>query len=231
MKEHFTDLEFGVIYIKRNQRAKNFIARRKSDFIELTTPVYVPLAEIIKTFEQIKPRLRGLRAKPSFLLTPDTTLTTLSFRLKIEQRNIRNYHAVLKDQVLHITCPENVDFENVSLQNTLKNTIESVMRAEAKRIFPLKISKLASMYNFYYKGVSINKSKTRWGSCSSQKKINLSYFCLFLPEHLIDFVILHELCHTIEMNHGSNFWRLLDSVTAGCAKSLTNELKTITTPW
>ncbi len=79
--------------------------------------------------------------------------------------------------------------------------------------------------------MKINKSRTRWGSCSSKKVINLSYYCLFLPEHLIDFVILHELSHTIKMNHGEGFWKLLDSVSGGKAKELTQELKSFKTEW
>ena len=71
----------------------------------------------------------------------------------------------------------------------------------------------------------VNVSKGRWGSCSGRKDINLSCYLALLPPHLRDYVMLHELCHTREMNHGPHFWALLDALTDGKAKALREELK------
>lgn len=64
--------------------------------------------------------------------------------------------------------------------------------------------------------VSIRKQKTRWGSCSSQKNISLNYKLLFMPFELARHVILHELCHTVHMNHSKSFWLLLKSLDEHC---------------
>jgi len=85
------------------------------------------------------------------------------------------------------------------------------------------------LHGFRFSDVKINKSTSRWGSCSFKKSINLSYFCLLLPPHLLDLIVLHELCHTREMNHGDKFWIHLDSVTGNRAKALTLELKKFST--
>ncbi|MDR0825039.1 MAG: M48 family metallopeptidase, partial [Prevotella sp.] len=92
-----------------------------------------------------------------------------------------------------------------------------------------KVKLLAEKHSFQYAIVKINKSRTRWGSCSSMKNINLSFYGMLLPEYLIDFVILHELCHTVEMNHGEKFWALLDKVSDGRSHELTQELKSFKT--
>ena len=84
---------------------------------------------------------------------------------------------------------------------------------------------LAQKYGFTYESVKINSSKGRWGSCSAKRGINLSYFLVLLPQHLIDYVLLHELCHTREMNHGEKFWSILNSVTSGRAHELREELR------
>lgn len=229
-KEFFHD-DLGHICVIPNSRAKRIIARKKNDAIHLTVPLYVSEKEVMHALEQMKSRLLAIESKPKFILNTEISLKTISFSVKIENRNVKNYHASLKDGIFLIICPNIISFDDELIQNTLRNTIEQVMRCEAKRIFSQKIDLLANKYRFKYSKLSINKSKTRWGSCSSTKNINLSYFCMFLPEYLIDFVILHELCHTIEMNHGPKFWEILNQITDNKAELLTTELKKIIIPW
>jgi len=231
MAESIFDKELGVVYIKRNSRAKRAIARRKTDHYELTVPVWFSEKNILDVLREMKPRLSDLQAKPKFIFHPETQFSTMSFTLKIENKEVRNYHVSLQDGILKIICPRISDFEGEKVQNTIRNSIEAIMRQEAKRIFPEKIERLSRLHGFTYTGLSINKSKSRWGSCSSKKKLNLSYYCLFLPEYLIDFVILHELCHTVEMNHGERFWALLDKVTGNKARELTKDLNKSRTLW
>lgn len=231
MKEEFIDKDLGKVWVIRNARAKNIIARRRPDFIQLTVPKRISSKQILKIFDEMKPRLQSLEIMSNFFFTPDTFLKTLSFSLKIESRSVRNFYAKLENDVLHIVCPDVYDFSDSMVQNTIRNTVENAMRREAKRIFPERLKKLAEMHGFEYSQVRINKSRTRWGSCSAKKSINLSYFCMLLPAHLLDLVMLHELCHTIEMNHGDRFWSLLDKVTGNISKTLTQELKKMKVNW
>lgn len=64
-------------------------------------------------------------------------------------------------------------------------------------------------YNFQYNRVAIRNQRRCWGSCTSLKNLNFSYKLLFLPVHLQDYIIVHELCHLQELNHGQNFWALV----------------------
>jgi predicted metal-dependent hydrolase len=102
------------------------------------------------------------------------------------------------------------------------------LRRQAKLFLPKELERLAKEHGFRYKGVKIQKSKTRWGSCSSKAIINLSLYLMNLPSHLIEYVLLHELCHTLQMNHGPAFWALMDEHTGGKAKALRSELKSHT---
>lgn len=231
MEDKFVDKELGNVSIVRNVRAKSVIARRKSDFIQLTVPARFSMKQILEVFDKMKPRLEALPKRPSQVFTPQSQFNTFSFSLNLETRKVQNYYMSLKEGILYIGCPDGVDFNDVEVQQTIKIYIEKAMRYEANRLFPQKLSALAEQYNFSYSGLKINKSRSRWGSCSSKKGINLSYFCNLLPEYLIDFVMLHELCHTIEMNHGERFWKLLDSVTDGKAKQLTHELNKSHVQW
>lgn len=231
MDNQFIDVELGRILIVRNVRARRVIARRKPDSIQLTVPAGFSMKQILEVFEKMKPRLEALPKKPVLNFNPQSKFETFSFSLSIETRKVQNYYMSLKDSILYIVCPENADFNELKVQESIRKSIEKAMRYEANRLFPDKLSALAKQHNFTYTNLKINKSRSRWGSCSSKKAINLSYFCTLLPEYLIDFVMLHELCHTIEMNHGEKFWKLLDCVTGGKAKQLTMELNKSHVHW
>jgi len=82
-------------------------------------------------------------------------------------------------------------------------------KESARRLVNKKIDYFNQFYNFKYGRISIRNQKTRWGSCSRQGNLNFSYRILFLPENLIDYVIVHELCHLGEFNHSQNFWSLV----------------------
>lgn len=81
-----------------------------------------------------------------------------------------------------------------------------------KQAHTLVLNKLEAFnqyYNFSYKNVFIRNQKTRWGSCSSKKNLSFNYKIIFLSQELQDYLIVHELCHLKEMNHGSDFWELI----------------------
>lgn len=228
------DKDLGEIRLVKKSQAKRIIVRRKDDHFVLSHPPSVSLSYIEKTIEEMKPRLLKLKEnrKEIYKFTLDTEFRTFSFELKlVESQSTDNFYLKLKDGILSISYPAETNFDEKKVQDILKGLVEKTLRYEANRLFPKKIEMFAAKFGFTYKGVKINKSRSRWGSCSSKKSINLSYYCMMLPEYLIDFIILHELCHTIEMNHSERFWKLLDKVTANRAKELTKELKAYKTLW
>ena len=78
---------------------------------------------------------------------------------------------------------------------------------------------------FSYNRLFLKNNVSNWGSCSIKRNINLNVNLVNLPEHLIRYVILHELCHLVYMNHGTRFHSLLDSVCGGKEKELAKELR------
>ena len=67
-------------------------------------------------------------------------------------------------------------------------------------------------YHLAYKKVFVRNQKSRWGSCSHAGNLSFNYRILFLPPDVADYVIVHELCHRKEMNHGKRFWALVARV-------------------
>jgi predicted metal-dependent hydrolase len=73
-----------------------------------------------------------------------------------------------------------------------------------------RLSELAAMHGFKYERASIRQQRTRWGSCSRKGSISLNARLLLMPAAVVDYVLLHELCHTVQLNHSPRFWALVE---------------------
>jgi len=82
-------------------------------------------------------------------------------------------------------------------------------RAQALSLAKSKVEQWNKFYNFSYNRVSIKNQKTRWGSCSKKGNLNFNYKVVHLPEDLLNYLVVHELCHLRELNHSSRFWELV----------------------
>jgi predicted metal-dependent hydrolase len=124
-----------------------------------------------------------------------------------------------------ITVTSGLDLANANVQKKIIPSCEKALRNEAEHLLPIRLSALAREHNFEYKAVQIRKLTSRWGSCSSNKVITLSYYLMQLPWNLIDYVIVHELIHTNHMHHGKDFWDDFKKITPG-ARALQKEIRT-----
>jgi hypothetical protein len=86
------------------------------------------------------------------------------------------------------------------------------LRQAGKRYLELRTRELAAQYGFKVNGITVKNIKSRWGSCSTKNNINLNLRLMMADKKVIDYVIIHELCHTIEMNHSESFWKLVESI-------------------
>jgi len=84
-----------------------------------------------------------------------------------------------------------------------------IHKESAREVIHERLLHWNQFYNFEYNRVAIRNQRRCWGSCTSLKNLNFSYKLLFLPPHLIDYIVVHELCHLQELNHGQNFWSLV----------------------
>ena len=72
-----------------------------------------------------------------------------------------------------------------------------------------KLEEFNRIYGFEYNKITIRNSRSRWGSCSAKKNLNFNYKIAFLPEELLNYIVVHELCHIGQMNHSKSFWDLV----------------------
>ena len=82
----------------------------------------------------------------------------------------------------------------------------------ARKIIPARTSFFSGLMNVTYGTVSIREQKTRWGSCSGKGNLSFNWKLVLLSPELLDYVVVHELAHRVEMNHSPRFWAVVESV-------------------
>ena len=225
-KRTLPDKDFGQIIIRTRITARNFSMRTKADGLHVTVPPYCQTAKVLATIEEFRPRLltNWQKVAPQ-ALDLNFRIDAPCFRLHLESGKLSKFMVRTTEDGITILCPPAVDFEEKYVQELLRNAIIRALKKSAQSYLPPLLDELASHYGFKYKKVKITGSKSRWGSCSATGSINLSCYLMLLPPHLMDYVLLHELTHTREMNHGPKFWEILDEMTEGRAHTLRAELR------
>lgn len=107
---------------------------------------------------------------------------------------------------VRILVPAGLDFTDPDVQKRASLTAIKALTMEANKLLPQRLRTLAQKHGLSYRSSLIKNLKTRWGSCSSHKDITLNCFLMQLPWELIDYVIIHELTHTVVLAHGPAFW-------------------------
>lgn len=100
-------------------------------------------------------------------------------------------------------------------QQNWKRVLQKWLKQRAREHLVPRLIELAQGRGMCHGKVIVRTQKTRWGSCSSSKNISINANLLFLPSPLVRYVMAHELCHTIIMNHSASFWHLLGKTEPG----------------
>lgn len=130
-----------------------------------------------------------------------------------EAPKAREYHAqgkflyLGKDRFLH----ELIDSSELN-EEVLKRNLKKFYIASCRSIIEERIKIYQKQLKVKPKIIEIVESKAKWGSCSSDKKLTFNYRLAMAPVEVIDYVIIHELCHILHMNHDRSFWRRVGSI-------------------
>ena len=223
--------DFGKVNIVKSTRASRIsISMKPFEPLKLTLPVFVSYKRanefllekeswILKNLEKIR------KLEDQYTVFTETSeFMTHEHRLEISRHLEEVPRVILKNKKIMVLLPEPADIRDPKIQEIIRWGIQAAWRKEAKRYLPERLGELSRKHRLTYNKVIIKNNKTRWGSCSDKNNINLSLHLMRLPDHLIDYVLLHELAHTVHKNHSKKFWKDLDKIYPD-ARTVDRELK------
>lgn len=155
-------------------------------------------------------RLKTYEANSSPAYSDKEEIRTKMHRIVICDIEETKPRYVIKDRVIQLYIPAIAT--PLQRKKIVERFILDLYKYESERYLIPRIFALASKYHFTYRKVTFRNNRSNWGSCSSNDDISLNVQLMKLPDDLIDYVLLHELCHTIEKNHGPGFWNLMKKV-------------------
>jgi predicted metal-dependent hydrolase len=118
---------------------------------------------------------------------------------------------LIKDKLCYVILSESLKRITVHSpnDNKRKKTIIEFYRQHTSRILDERIGAFTSKLNLSFNRISVRYHRSRWGSCSLKKNLNFNLMLSALPNDVIDYVIVHELLHLLELNHSKRFWELV----------------------
>ena len=91
-------------------------------------------------------------------------------------------------------------------------SMEHKLRKAAKDYIPYRVEYFHKYTGGHYTSITIRDQKSRWGSCSSRGTLSFNYRLMMAPPRILDYVVVHELCHLTHMNHSKDFWAMVESI-------------------
>ena len=207
----------GVIRLQRRTGCKRIsICVGHSGRVTVTYPWYVLRKSALAFVEQkiewiIKAQARA--DKQSLQRPIESGYTTRTHTLRIESGQPKSFYKIDNTEVVVGICGE--DYLSEEAQQQIRVALIETLRQEAHSTLPTMVEQVATAHGFQYNGISIKNIRSKWASCSATNHLNFSVFLMRLPDELIRFVILHELCHTIHKNHSPKFHALLNDLCGG----------------
>lgn len=233
--QYVEDKEFGRVAVDVRTQARHLVARvQKDGTVHVTIPPFTPLASVRKMLDTHRESIRQLRTKSEerrtrvdFNFSVHTDLLSLRIEpmdVPVQMVGDRLYFRVKRTpgETL-IRLPRELDFD--CWQQPLQDFLVEELRWQSRALITPRLQELARKHGFSYNKLTFKKSRTNWGSCSTLGNINISVYLLLVPSRLVDYVLLHELCHTRHQDHSPAFWALVDQVLGSSGKACQRELR------
>lgn len=204
------DPEFGEVVIRRSSKARAVKLRVAPDGrLRISMPVYAPIFLAKQLIKSNRDELRNILdkhdTKPSYShgsaigKSHKIVVTESASKTKVSKNGL--------DIVVSLASEDSLEDNHVV--RLIRDETIKALRLEAKSYLPRRLDHIAQMHGFRYSNIRFSHSGGRWGSCNTKGTISLNIALMKLPFELIDYVLIHELSHTVQMNHSQDFWNVV----------------------
>jgi predicted metal-dependent hydrolase len=206
------DEEFGTITLRRSARATHVRIRVAPDGrLRASLPLYAPLFLVKRLVKNSREELRAMLAEQHTDTVYEDGMRlgkshTLVVRTTTASPTVRRH-----GQQIIASLPAGKTLDDPTIKRIVRDSVIDALRIEAKSYLPKRLSFLAEKFGYSYEKVRFSHSSGRWGSCSTSGTISLNIAMMKLPFELIDYILLHELSHTTQMNHSEKFWKQVEA--------------------
>lgn len=203
----------GPVIIRKSARAKRLILRiDQSGKPIVTIPNYVPYY-VGKQYAE-KHLSWFTEHLPSNVVSelPEGKMIGRRHQLEYQPTAIDQPRSRVQNGRIIVRYPKNLSWNNQTVQTEATKACKRALKIEAEAYLPARLHLLAKQFGYTYQQVRVKAAQSRWGSCSSQRNINLSIWLMQLPSELIDYVLCHELTHLNHMHHQADFWNELSEM-------------------
>lgn len=197
-------------HVKRHAKAKNVIIKASAEKgLTITIPKRYSLKHIPAVLDEHKEwiiaQLAKLPATEKFTLPEDLAIKALNQIWKIQY-----YPTSGRLELLVKPGNELVMMGDVAQTKKCLSKLIIWLKQIAKIYLTNEIEKISKLTGLTYHSLAIRSQSSIWGSCTVKKAISLNYRLILLPEYLVHYVIIHELCHTVYLHHQPSFWGLVE---------------------
>lgn len=209
----YRDDEFGEIRFRRVANSRYVRIRLATNGrLQASLPLFAPLSSLTTLIDSSREQLRKFATNTGSQTYSDSQKIGHSHTLHLVPNTNNLMKATTAQQNITVSYPASQSPNSAEVQATIRDEVAKALRRESKAYLPRRLRYLADQGGFEYQKVRFAHQSGRWGSCSTSGTISLNIALMNLPFELIDYVLVHELAHTRQMNHSPRFWAVVETL-------------------
>lgn len=202
--------DIGDVEFSKNPRAKSIRIHINGSKVKVTYPRYVSRLLAKSYVISKKTWVNQHRTTSHTFYSGD--LIGKQHKLVLENTNSEKFTSKTSDDTLLVKVPAKIGQQSLLAQSKIKKKIEQILKTECEDLITKRVKDIAYENILNFKSINYKKLTRRWGSCDNKHNVIINIYLVQLPWDLINYVIVHELAHTVELNHSPKFWQIVESI-------------------